>query len=213
MKKVKLNNKGFMLVETLIVTVFIMSIFSIIYAQFYPIMAEYERREVYDDVDGKYGVYWFKKIIQSTDVSFGDAGVPGTIANNIATNSYHRFDCNTDIKDDITTRNLCNNLINHLQVAKRNDNGDEVDNGKPCIYITNFKLGDSDDTINTFKKVVDNNNGSVKFSSGLVDYVAYLPKYQNIKSVNYADYRLIIEYHRTKDDNSYYAYSTIEVKK
>ena len=61
----KLNNKGFVLVETLISAVFIMSIFSIIYVNFYPIMAEYEKRETYDDVDSKYATYWIKKVIQS----------------------------------------------------------------------------------------------------------------------------------------------------
>ena len=42
MKLFKLNNKGFMLVETLIVAVFSMAIFSIIYTNYYPIMADYE---------------------------------------------------------------------------------------------------------------------------------------------------------------------------
>ena len=63
----KLNNKGFVLVETLISAVFIMSIFSIIYVNFYPIMAEYEKRETYDDVDSKYATYWIKKIHPSAE--------------------------------------------------------------------------------------------------------------------------------------------------
>ena len=55
-----LTNKGFVLVETLITAVFVMAIFSVIYVNFYPIMAEYEKRENFDDVDSKYSVYWIK---------------------------------------------------------------------------------------------------------------------------------------------------------
>ena len=40
-----LTNKGFVLVETLITAVFVMAIFSVVYVNFYPIMAEYEKRE------------------------------------------------------------------------------------------------------------------------------------------------------------------------
>ena len=77
----KLNNKGFVLIETLVTAVFVMAIFSIIYANFYPIMAEYEKRESYDDLDSKYAVYWIKRIIQSNSVNF-DANVTSDINNN-----------------------------------------------------------------------------------------------------------------------------------
>lgn len=206
MKKFKLNNRGFMLVETLIVTVFVMAVFSIIYTNLYPIMAEYEKREVYDDIDGKYGVYWLKKIIQSNDVDFGDVATSGTIANNIEVNKYHRFDCNTDIPYDVTTQNLCNTIVKELQIAKRDDTGVETETGKPCIYITKFKLIE-------FKERAVAETGAGIFYGNLSDYVGYLPRYENIVSLNRAAYRIIVEFHRTKDDNDYYAYSTIEVKK
>ena len=47
----KLNKKGFVLAETLVVAVFMATIFTIIYVNFYPLIGEYEKREVYDDVD------------------------------------------------------------------------------------------------------------------------------------------------------------------
>ena len=50
----KLNKKGFALVETLIVSVFVMTIFSLIFTNFFPMMGEYERREGYDDIDSIY---------------------------------------------------------------------------------------------------------------------------------------------------------------
>ena len=62
-KKFRLNNKGFVLAETLVVAVAITLIFGIVYTNFYPLMGEYERRENYDDIDSKYGTYWIKKYI------------------------------------------------------------------------------------------------------------------------------------------------------
>ena len=49
----KFNNKGFVLAETLVVTVFLMVIFGMLYSNFYPLIGEYEKRETYDDVDSK----------------------------------------------------------------------------------------------------------------------------------------------------------------
>lgn len=211
MKNKKLNNKGFMLVETLIVSVFTMAIFSLIYSNYYPIMAEYNRREVFDDVDGKYGVYWIKRIIQSSGVNFGNEATSGTIAYNIKNNGYHSFDCNTDISSgDKTTIYLCNNLVKKLEIVRRSDDGKELSKddtaGKPAIYVTTFNLSD-------FKDKAAEKNGTGIFSGDLADYVSFLPVYDKIVSLNRAKYRVIVEYHRTKDNNDYYAYSTIEVKK
>lgn len=43
MKRKKIDNKGFMLAETLVVSIFVMSIFSFIYANILPLIAEYEK--------------------------------------------------------------------------------------------------------------------------------------------------------------------------
>ena len=50
----KLNKKGFVLAETLIVTVFVMTIFTLLYVNFFPLLGEYAKREFYDDIDSKY---------------------------------------------------------------------------------------------------------------------------------------------------------------
>ena len=50
---IKNNEKGFVLAETLVVSVFIMTIFTLMYVNFYPLMAQYEKREFYDDLDSK----------------------------------------------------------------------------------------------------------------------------------------------------------------
>ena len=70
----KLNDKGFVLAETLIVTVFILAIFTMIYTYYYPIMGLYEERETYDDVDGKYAAYWVKRLIENDSYNFSGDG-------------------------------------------------------------------------------------------------------------------------------------------
>lgn len=92
MKKRKLNRGGFVLVETLVVTVFVMSIFSILYNNFYPLMGEYEKREVYDEVDAKYATYWIKKMIQDPDVKFTPADLSALTPGG-TTPGYFKFDC------------------------------------------------------------------------------------------------------------------------
>lgn len=193
----KINSKGFVLVETLVVAVFVAAIFSVIYANFYPIMGEYEKREAYDDIDSKYATFWFKRIIQSDSVDFTNTN----IQNDITNNSFHEFNCSNDIvASDVTAIKVCNSLVTRLGVSH--------------MYITNYKLGNRVDPNdkNNFKGKVDANSSNV-FSSGLQDYVAYLPTYSKVPSLNGACYRLVVEFHNTRDGNDYWTYSTIEILK
>lgn len=116
MKKGKLNNNGFVLVETLIVTVFVMTIFAVLYNNFTPIMGEYEKREFYDDIDGKYAAYWFKILIEKDDYS-----IPTTVG---SSPWYTEFQCGNLV--DGVKQNLCNELSGRLGVQK--------------IYITQYNL-------------------------------------------------------------------------
>ena len=61
----KINNKGFALVETLIVSAFVIGIFSVMYANFYPMMGEYEKRENYDDISSIYNANLIKRLIEN----------------------------------------------------------------------------------------------------------------------------------------------------
>lgn len=180
----KINSKGFVLVETLVVAVFVAAIFSVIYANFYPIMGEYEKRESYDDIDSKYATFWFKRIIQSDSVDFTN------IQNDITNNLYHEFNCSNDIvASDVTAIKICNSLVTRFGVEK--------------MYITDYKVGNRDDPDdkNNFKGLVETNNSNV-FSSGLQDYVAYLPTYSKVPSLNGACYRLVVEFKKLVDDTS-----------
>lgn len=188
----KNNNKGFVLVETLVVAVFVAAIFSVIYANFYPLMGEYEKREVYDDVDSKYATFWFKRIIQSGSVATTDA------RSAIANNKYYEFTCSVIDSADATAVKVCNNLVTRFGVEK--------------MYITSYAIGDYEGTSTTFQTVVAG-NGDNHFTSGFQDYIAYLPTYSKTVSLNNAKCRLIMIFHNTRNDNDYRTYANIELNK
>ena len=56
-----LNKKGFILVETLIVTLFVLTLFILVYQNLVPSLGEYERMSSYDDVDSVYAINLFKQ--------------------------------------------------------------------------------------------------------------------------------------------------------
>lgn len=190
MKKGKLNSGGFVLVETLVVSVFVMGIFAILYNNFYPLMGEYEKREVYDDIDGKYATYWIKRVIQHESTVLGANCEYDKLAT--GSSGYCKFSCN--MVGNTTMKTMCNEIVKQAQV--------KVVSGSPNIYITAYNL-------TNFKRRIDYSSG---FSGGMHKYVKYLPVYK-FDSLNGARFRVIVEFHRTRDDNNYMAYSTFEVKK
>lgn len=189
-KMKKLNSKGFVMTETLVVAVFIMGIFGIMYNNYYPLIGEYERREVFDDVDSKYGAFWIKRFIQhsSYDLSAADK-------NTINNNDYVLFSCN-NINNDYR-KTMCNKLLKELEVKDYNV--------QPKVYITKYNLED-------FKDNVAADTNYATFSGGFSDYVNFLPNYR-VPSLNDAAYRVLIEFDRNKNGLNYTTYATIEVKK
>ena len=158
----KLNNKGFILAETLIVCVFLMLMFTMIYTNYFPIIGEYEKRENYDDVDGKYVAYWVKKLIESDDYrlvfdegQYGHDLVTSSIrrVNSINNYGYMRFECK-DVIDTEGQREVCKNLVNALGIANCDADGNECE-----IYLTHYQIGTPSGTVITpnFKEVVKRN--------------------------------------------------------
>ena len=60
----RFNKKGFVLVETLIVTVFVMTLFILVYQNVVPYIGEYEKMRNYDDVDSVYASNLLKRVIE-----------------------------------------------------------------------------------------------------------------------------------------------------
>ena len=83
----KLNNRGYMLLETLIVSVFLMTIFTLLYTNLFPLVGEYDRYKDYNTVEATYIAHWMRK--------FALDGLPDTFYNQAKTKGYVDIsDCN-----------------------------------------------------------------------------------------------------------------------
>ena len=159
----KLNNKGFILAETLIVSLFLLLMFTMIYTNYFPIIGEYEKRENYDDVDGKYVAYWIKKLIESEQYQmiFDDEVFYGDLVESskrrvksINNYGYMRFECK-DVLDTDGQREVCKNLVNSFEISNCDAEGNDCD-----IFITHYQIGAPTGSTITpnFKETVKNNN-------------------------------------------------------
>jgi len=242
MKIKKLNNKGFVLAETLVVTVFLMVIFTMIYSYFYPLIGEYEKRENYDDVDSTYAIYWIKRIVEDSSYKIGSSGKKEYFRDK----GFLRVECG-DIQDDEQKRDICVKLVTSLQVEGCDENGNYCN-----IFLTKHRIGGTGasfkDTVRSNPIARDENcvsristscdmafrdrcysryegrpSDEVRdlcadwfakkiFRSGLREYILSLPDYQ-ATSINNAKYRIVASFKHTLDNNSYYTYATIEVNK
>ena len=192
----RLNNKGFVLAETLVVATFVMGIFAIFYNNFYPLMSEYEKRETYDDIDSKYSVFWIKRLMQLNSYNATN------MINNVNSNGFYRFTCNDIV--DADRKKTCDDLLEKLEVSKTG--------GVYNIYIT------------TFKNKIRNNNAFSSSLQDYVLYLPDYKK-ESLNFANYriiAEFERIASTSVMMDDavvedaekvKKYYSYSTIEVKK
>ena len=188
-----LNNRGFVLTETLVVTTFVMVIFSILYNNFYPVMGEYELRETYDDVDSKYAVYWIKTMVEES--SYPTCG-----------ENYCQFSCS--YISDLASSTRCNNLLEKMDISKDSS-------GNPNVYITKYNLQTLKDNIPStisdgFKNYIDYlPNYSTTDSTTGANYRVLAEFYKKKNPLSGAGTA-------TESDDEvleYYSYSTIEVVK
>lgn len=149
----KLSNRGFVLAETLIVTIFVLTIFTMIYTNYYPTIGVYEERETYDDVDGKYTAYWIKKLIENEGYDIGNTSYPmyehdKKMMDNLG---YVRFECKEMNNSDVGY-NVCANLLNALEISNCDAKGNGCD-----IFITHYKIGITPNELLSpnFKKTVN----------------------------------------------------------
>lgn len=193
-----INNKGFVLVETLVVSVFVVTVFTFLYINVLPLIGSYEEEVNYDSIDTKYIGNLARNNLKrylSNDEAVGEA---------IAS-------MKNDLYRDILYIEInCDKKINNIPIF--GNQGE--DNYAQCkefmslanvehIYITKYNLSDIK------KAIVNNTNTSVNnLSSQTKEYIKFLPTYENIPSN--AEYRLIIALRDSYNNKELY-YGTIEL--
>lgn len=213
------NEKGFVLAETLVVAVAVMTIFSLLYANYYPLIGEYEKREVYDNIDSKYIAHWVRKILieKSTNPTLF------TMMNSCDGNCHVVF---ASFYEE--HKNSENKIIREKKVLL--DKTDELlgDNASylqnyidatsiKAILITNYNIESFKTYVKDHKEISvpsiteEENFNKKVITRGFRDYIEYLPKYNKTPSQNGASHRVIviIDHNTSKE---YDSYATIEVK-
>lgn len=160
----KMNNKGFIMVETLIVTVFVVTLFILIYQVTLPAMGEYERLYIYDDIDSIYASNLYKQMLtRYANMEYIDTYLQSS-------NYLDISDCSN--KNIYMNEEYCKTIKKHISVTE-ND----------FIFITNYD-------ISSFKAEV---LADEKFDSGnLSNYRNYINTVPNIEkfsnNITGADY-------------------------
>lgn len=202
-----MNNKGFVLVETLVVSVFVVTVFTFLYINVIPLVGGYEEEENYDSIDTKYIgnllkneiTYGFK---EEDRLAIGDA-----IKVALSDNEISYFDlskCDKTIKIDTEngkkevsiygsnfdeTYIKCNEL---RTVASINE-----------VYLTKYNIKDLKEQAKE-----KNKNKEHLLNSQADAYINFLPTYENIPSD--AQYRIILSIRDVYDNDKLY-YGTIDL--
>ena len=102
-----MNKKGFVLMETLVVTVFTLFIFTILYNSIVPILGKYSEISYYNDLDTTYSLFHIRKFIYD-DPNY----------QNIINSDYKIIACNNDT---ISIQEACYNLFDFLGIDTTKD--------------------------------------------------------------------------------------------
>ena len=213
----KIGEKGFALAETLVCALFVAAIFIIIFENYLPLMAKYNRTENYDDLDSKYTAFYVKTFIETDNSS-----VINSIHNKL-TGQMYTFkplaktvtDADiTEIADDtVGPFELCT-LLSQENKQKCQYFIDESNITK--IYLVPYSTKELKSKVKD-PDVASTYNELKNISVPLQLYIENMSSYEATKD-NKAGYkRIIVEIkHEDKstDDSTgvYYSFATIELR-
>jgi len=153
------------MVETLIVSVFVLTIFVLIYQNSIPMVGAYKNRERYDDADSVYNANLFRNLLLKDGLLYQQ------VTNEVAKQGYMDLtNCGVFTNEFLET---CNDLKEMIGVTSEDK-----------IYITNWDIG---------VKGTETNKNLLQLSSlnrGLLEYVKYIEEQEQETSMY--DYRLIL---------------------
>lgn len=195
------NKKGFAMAELLAVSIVLLFIFSILFSNYLPLLAEYETRLSYNDVTAQYAAHYIRKMYME---ALKDEGIrdqfSGVTDGTDAYKTVYKYDPN---KNTYENTNIYGHIINDTNDAKKTELENIIkEYGIEEIIITKYKLKGNKDATETTKYVKDE-DGYKKDAGYLYNYINYLPNYEksiytgNIeKEEGEQLYRLIL---KTKD--------------
>ncbi len=155
------NNKAFVLAESIVTAVFVLSFFSFLIANLLPLVAEYEKNLSYDNVESKYNTHLIKKMLLKDDLCRVFNLVDFPLSDYSLDDSYqqvfYEFD-KTDICLYLKNENYCKTLLSSefLDVKK--------------IIITEYNA-------RSIKEISYGDN--TPFDRMTNEYLKYMPEYKD----------------------------------
>lgn len=164
----KKNEKGFILIELLIVAVFTATLFTLLYVNVIPLIGDYEQREKYDTLETKYALYDIRN-----EILRYDSDLWGNIKNSVGTNGFARlFEY-----DKNSTESTDNNKTGNDYIKPNTDLYSDSDNNYnhnlstmfqayhiTSLYVTRYGIGtysksaDEPENYISVKEQAKNNN-------------------------------------------------------
>ena len=182
LKKLK-SVKAFAMAELLAVCVAMLAIFSILFSNYLPLVAEYENRISYNDVTSEYAAFNIRKLYLNNNID----QLSDFLKTSIGQNGYYTI---YKSENGVVTDNLCANItdIDEKNICSRLMVEYKVEEA----IITNYRLDGSNGVKNKYK------------SGSLLEYINYLPNYNNsYYSGDREKFRIILK--------TSYGYATSEI--
>lgn len=189
MKKKLKSMKGFAMAELLAVSMVVLLIFSILFSNYLPLVAEYENRLNYNNTSAQFAAYYARKIYIELLINDREFSI---ISNNINSNGFYTA---YSTKDDHFY--ICNNDVPKLGNGMYDIFGTRSANYASSRCQSIFGEYGIEEMILTKYKLTDVKSKYKKNNGTLYNYIQYLPEYKN--TVYQGDnelYRIII---KTKD--------------
>ena len=152
-----MNKKGFVLVETIITSVFVLGLFVFIIANILPVIGEYEKVGDYDSIESIYDAHLIRKMILKSD----EEKVAKLLTLPVEDGKNYYFFDKDDICVYLSNENYCIALLSrdYLDVKE--------------IIVTSYEIKDG--FVSTSKN----------FDRGMREYVAQMQKYKSSVPLNY----------------------------
>lgn len=190
----KNNKKGFILVETLVVTVFVVTLFIFVYKVTVPTFGELEQQVYYDDIDSVYATNLFKQMVTRysntnyIDNYLSDSNNPPYLDISDCSNTtiYRNNEYCQLLKDELSILTRNEQKVQEIQnkLASTTDEL-EIENLKKILNIVSKsdKIIITDYDLAKFKNYVKNEDSEAFFDSNeLTNFKDYLNTISNRES-------------------------------
>lgn len=175
-----MNKKGFVLAETLVVTIFVLLIFTILYNSAVPLLGRYRQLLDYNDIDSTYDLYHIRNLLKK-DTNYNTIMSKNFAILKCAKNAYD----NTNV-ESIANYAECNNLYAALGIEYSTD----IDIKDEVIYLKKSAINQVKNhslismQIKDYLDVVDlPSNALILQNDGKVSYIDINPD-KNASSTN-----------------------------